>query len=501
MKISTTLVVRWFFLGSLVFCGFSFAPVRVVAQKGDKAVWTLSGQNPTLAASSAWVDASVFCGSGGTNNCGSADFCSMVSQAITQLLAVSPAGGVVDARGVLQIPAQQGGSMACNNNNGSPFPSSITLQNPPNAIPITILLPPYTIALSATWIVPNNVRLVGVGFETNLLGGPNCSQDTGICSGYMIEMGPPSPPQGQSCPFYTGIVIEHVRLTTQGGYGGIDNECAGSASYVNDVKISAPDGENLGGNGLTIGSGATNSGPYTDIYVQAAPGPNNCGVGAPTLNCVAVNAQTRGIHGVTCQGNNTTGGNGAGILVNASDNSIEDVHVELFYDGIGLGNTNSSAVGNIFVSNINAYESGTCGGVTNAVHVYGSVTDAVIIGVSNGPSQPLVSIQDDETETTIQGCPNSGCPNPITSGIYVLGRSDGGNTGEYSRFTTSPANKALYGNSSTIVPTWGTGSPAAGIQGTMCYTPGAIYSFTTASGNDSLYVCTFVSGTTWQAFP
>src|SRR5580692_7857636 len=71
-------------------------------------------------------------------------------------------------------------------------------------------------------------------------GGVSC------CSGAMIEMGPLSPPQGQSCPSYTGIAIEHLRLITQGSYGGIDNECAGLASYVNDVKISAPDGYRRG---------------------------------------------------------------------------------------------------------------------------------------------------------------------------------------------------------------------------------------------------------------
>ena len=94
MKISRALVVRWFFLGSLVLCGFVLATVRVAAQTGDKAVY---GTNNNLAASSAWVDATAFCPSGGTSNCGNVDFCSVVSQAITKLLAVSPTGGVVDA--------------------------------------------------------------------------------------------------------------------------------------------------------------------------------------------------------------------------------------------------------------------------------------------------------------------------------------------------------------------------------------------------------------------
>jgi hypothetical protein len=90
MNISRALVVRWFFLGGVVLCGFVFVPERVAAQTGDKAVY---GTNSNLAASSAWVDATAFCASGGTNNCGNVDFCSVVSQAITKLLQVSPTGG------------------------------------------------------------------------------------------------------------------------------------------------------------------------------------------------------------------------------------------------------------------------------------------------------------------------------------------------------------------------------------------------------------------------
>jgi len=333
-------------------------------------------------------------------------------------------------------------------------------------------------------------------------------------------MGPP-PGQGNSCPStpYTGIAIEHLELQTQGSYGGIENECAGPSSYVNDVKITgyAPTCVSggttcLNGNGLTIGPGATNSGPYTDIQVIAVPGKNNCGPFPAThLNCVLVETQTRRIHGFTCLGNSTTGASDAAILVNGSNNSIEDIHIESFYDGVGLGNTNSSAIGNIFVSNIEAGDTFGCtnGAVANAVHVYGSVNDAALFGISNGPSPDLlntapISIRDEETGAIIQGCKTAGCVNPITSGLYILGGPDGGSTGEYSRFAVNPANPTLYGSSSTIVSTWGAGNPTGTVQGTTCYTPGALYSFTGAgAGNESVYVCTYASsgGETWQAIP
>jgi hypothetical protein len=519
MKISRALVFRWFFLGSLVLCGFVFSTVRVVAQTGDKAVWTINGQNPTLAPSTAWVDASAFCANNGTNGCKTKDFCSMMFQGINQLISVSSSGGVVDTRGVLQIPAQQEGNFQCKSN---PFP---LLQN--NSIPITVLLPAYTIELTAyngtgsgTWTLPNNVRLVGAGYETILLGASDC------CSGAMIEMGPPNSCQS---PLYTGIAIEHIQLYTQGtGYGGIDNECAGTGSYVNDVQVSGfPNTPtNLGGTALTIGSGAIGSGPYTDISVIAAPGGphgTNCGSGAPALSCVVLGAQTRGLHGLTCLGSETTAGQGGvGIKVNASNNSIEDVHLESFFDGIEIGDTTASPVSNIFVSNIETGSTGTCSpsNTTTAVHICGptsanttnypvclnhgnsgSVTDVAMLGISNDTNEPVNSIQDDQTETIIDGCASTDCASPITSGMYILGRPDGGSTPGYSMFAINPASKSNfnnYGPYATIVPTWGIGS-TGGLTNTTCYTPGALYSNTSSGGG--IYVCTFTSGGTWQPAP
>jgi hypothetical protein len=514
MKISRTSLVQWFFLGSLILCWFVFAPVRTAAQQGDKAVYT-TGSN--LAPSSAWVDASAFCGFTGTNSCAGTnfDFCSIVSTALTNLLAsLSPAGGVVDARGVQPPPSvNNNGLELCSTN---PFPSSITQANP---YPITILLPPYTIQLSATWTIPNNVRLVGVGFETILLGLSGC------CSRAMIEMGQPS-----SCttPLYAGIAIEHLQLNVKGAYGGIENQCAGPSSYVNDVLISGFrfGQDQLEANALTIGPGATNSGPYTDIYVLAVPY-SSCGggPGVPVFNCVVVGAQTRGLHGITCLGSANTGATGgsgsAAIVVNASNNSIEDVHIESFYDGVQIGDT-SSAVSNIFISNVQASTTNGCAGVINAVHVCGPqsggnqqcpspyaspITDVTMMGISNGSlittGVTSNSIEDDQTGTLIQGCDGgtSGCMNPITSGVYILGRSDGGNTGELSRFAINPANSTQYGGGSTVVPTWGMGN-TPGIQGMKCHTPGALLSYTGATGgSDSVYVCTFASGVTWQSFP
>ena len=328
---------------------------RTAAQEGDKTVWAQSGASTVLAASTIWVDATSFCGTGGgTNNCNGAsfDFCTVVSKALTQLLSVSPAGGVVDARGVLPFGA---GTEPCSSD---PFVPLETLSLNP---PVTILLPAYNIELnptsgagSGTWVLPNNVRLVGTGFQTVLLGAATCC----YTAGYLIDMGSLTCSTG-----YTGIGIEHLQVVTQAlattpstYYGGIDNECAGEGSYVSDVKISGNPSTPtaLGAVGLMIGAGAVNSGPYTDIYVVAAPG-NTCGSSYPSnVSCVSVLTQTRGIHGISCLGSEATGASSvsAGILVNASNNSIEDVHVESFYDGVALNDTSLGAINNIFVSNV-----------------------------------------------------------------------------------------------------------------------------------------------------
>jgi hypothetical protein len=57
--------------------------------------------------------------------------------------------------------------------------------------------------------------------------------------------------------------------------------------------------------------------------------------------------------------------------VNASNNTIEDVHLETFYDGIQIGNVASpSVVGNVVVSNVDAANNGS-GPVQNVVHICG----------------------------------------------------------------------------------------------------------------------------------
>jgi hypothetical protein len=465
------------------------SPLVAIAQQGNKAVFKTS---TSLAASPAWIDASAFCPSGGgTSTCGvsGSDVCSMI---IAALGSIPLTGGVIDARGV--VPPGPGLNQVCSAN---PFPSS-------TYPPVTVLLPASTIVMpstSGTWTLPGNIRLVGEGSMTILIDatGNNCCS----MAGSMIQMGPPL--ASGVCPLVaSGVSVEHLKLqgsgTTGATYGGIDNECAQASSYVNDVGMT-----NIQGIGLEVGPGASNSGPYSNVSSTAHTG-QNCNGGMSS--CVVLSAQTQGLHGVTCLGDDTTGNSStyAGIQVNASNNTLRDIHVEAFWDGIEVGDT-AQNVGNIVISNVFVSPSqGSCihGKVTNAIHICGPnpnsisgfgacssaatgmVTDVTISGASNGGGVPMTSVEDDVTGTSIAGCTSAGCATPVTSALYALGRATGGG---YSRFATNPANPTLF-SSSTVVSTWGVGTVNPSTS--PCYTPGALYSYTAAgSGLPSIEVCTF----------
>ena len=95
---------------------------------------------------------------------------------------------------------------------------------------------------------------------------------------------------------------------------------------------------------------APNSGPYTTINSGFSPtgvvGTGCSGGGTEVIYyplCIDIEAQTKGVHGVTCIGP-PLGATGpyphtAGIYVNASNNTfVEDLHFERYWDGVEIGN-------------------------------------------------------------------------------------------------------------------------------------------------------------------
>ncbi|HWY53741.1 MAG TPA: hypothetical protein VNZ03_04720 [Terriglobales bacterium] len=476
----------WAFYGSVVvlLSWLAIAPSPILAQAGNNAVFGSSG--PT--GSAAWIDASVWSSSG--------DLCAV----ITYILSSAPGfptypstGAVIDARGIV-LP--NGAQQTCSS---QPWAPALTPSG--GWPPATILLPAGNIQIKEPWIIPNNTRIIGQGRSTILIA------DGIAANGDMIDMGI------SGCTAGSNISIEHLKLFANSDQvNGIVNNCAQDGSYVDDVNLYG-----FGLVGLTIGAGATGSGPYTRLNYD------NPKVSPGTPVCVIIKAQTLGLHGITCVGNLTVAGSPghAAIYLDASNNTIEDVHFEGFWDGIEVGDS-AAAKGNTII-NVHGASDKYHGNITTVVHVCGPsfqnaigqcantnepISDLTILQVRNdNGGLCTTTVQDDltGTTTTIGTVAVPGA----TVGKYVLGEPVSGfSVPPYSRFAIDPSsvvaaqrclvNGVYYSFNSSAVPTWGSGS--APLSSVMCTTPGALFSNTAGtSTSNSIYVC---SGGNWlKIFP
>ena len=121
---------------------------------------------------------------------------------------------------------------------------------------------------------------------------------------------------------------------------GIVNQFSQPNTYVDHVTL-----YQILGTGLLIsGSGATDSGPYTNITFDTGGYP-----GALSTVCAQIigTSGTRGIHGLKCK--SETHDAAAAVLLDASNNSISDVTIVGFYDGILVG-SNAAAHSNVLIN-------------------------------------------------------------------------------------------------------------------------------------------------------
>lgn len=492
----------------LLLVGWLSMPIRSEAQnQGKNAVW---GSGSTPSASAAFIDASAFAN---VND----DIC------VTLYNIISPSsypssGAVIDARGIDHTNSHSdgNGNMLCAE---SPWLHS----GSPTNHPATILLPAgYStpgsggIIISQTWILPNGSKIIGEGPN------PNASAILQAASSFtagsaMIEMGSSSstvcPLDSNNVPVCTGISVEHMTLDGSSlAIHGIDDSYAQDRSYVRDVAL-----KDFGGTGLSVS--APNSGPFTDMY-YAAKVESSCD-GSICPVCAVLQAQTLGIHGITCIGATSVSkgqtNQGAGIYVNASNNSVEDAHSEVFADAVRIGDIASGAVGNVVVSNVSSAISGTQqGNIASVVHICGArsngnfltcnnhtnggatVSDITILQAAdqNGnvfvpPTAVSAVIIDDVSGTSITPGMNSGAP----AALYVLGEQEPvGVNNQYSRFASSPSTSG--NNLSTVVPTWTVGGNIGANQ--TCSLPGALYSNSIGGSGSSVYVCSWTSGGSLQ---
>jgi len=451
MRNTKRLACNWMFLGAMiaVLGWLSASPVNVQAQQGDNAIFKSStaclsgGCTP----STAFLDASVF---GGT------DFCQEVNNALNALPSV---GGVVDARGV-----HLSGGNTCA---ASPFTTPNTISKPS-----FVLLPSGTITISKIWILPNATRIIGEGGGASGASLTTLQAASSFTGTWMIQMGPNSTDHPLTpCPSTgcIGVSVEDLTLQGSAGVSGIINGRSQESSYVRRVNL-----YQIPGTGLKVWTLAQNSGPYSDIRFDTGTGT----VAAIGTQCAQIlSVPTRGIHGLTCISSSIPS---AAVLLDASNNSIEDVTIIGFKDGILVGQ-NAAAQSNVLLNISNPITSVLGTSVTNLIHISsatpGNVTDLSILSAVNASFTN--TIKDDVTGTTL-----SFSTDPQV-GMYVLGDPvlAASTVVGYSRFSTSPR-----------VPTWAvehtTSSPPASpcATGSILSNPGA------AGGSNTLWACT---GGTW----
>jgi hypothetical protein len=402
---------------------------------GNHMVYGASGP----AYSTAYVDASVLPGS---------DICAQINYALVN--SVPAAGGVVDARGINSTNSK----FNLNCSSGSPWGggSNVSVNTPS-----TILLPSGTIQISNTWVIPNSTAIVGEGSSLTTI----LAQSAGVNP--IVQMGSASPVcPGNVC---TGISIQDLTVSGNGfAVTGIANSNAQELSYVSHVNLFQ-----VLGTGLQVlaqgSSGSRNSGPYSDVNFDTQ---TKAATAATVCAQILGAAPTRGIHSLTCSSNGTPS---AAVLLDSSNSSIEDVHIQGFKDGVLVG-ANASARSDVLLN--------IAGGlnVTNVVHITNvagtNVSDLSLAAIGN-TGGAVNTIQDDRTGTTLSDG---------VVGIYALGEAmmSSGKVIGYSRFTTST-------NASVV--TWSSGKNSIPAN-TACTAKGSLYSNTNGvhGGANTWYVCT-----------
>jgi hypothetical protein len=230
-------------MAAVIVVGIGVFPPPAIAQQGQDAVYSVSGQ---ITNSPAFIDASQF-----AFKVQNPDFCSVLNYVFLNIAVppTYPSGAVIDTRAVPNTTPPT--SMTCK---ASPW-AGIT--SPP---PFTILLPAGTIQIPGTWILPSNTRLVGEGENNPLSATPGTTIQAVIgFSGSMIQFGSSSI-CGSSPMICSGISVERLTLDGQAqAVHGIVNQYSQNNTRVDQVTI-----YQIRGTGLlisdTAASSASNSG-------------------------------------------------------------------------------------------------------------------------------------------------------------------------------------------------------------------------------------------------
>jgi hypothetical protein len=444
--------------------------------QADNSAYIGPGTSQNLGGSVALVDASQYFAQEGNDICATINYIVSYANGSGGVYGEDNSNGVVvDARGINVSPGQ---TLACAHN---PFSGVYDVSQ---GFSITVLLPASTIAIQQTWILPESARIIGQGEGVTVIQACNgCFTGGGWIGPELIDMGTNNTNfcgqlnNGYDC---SAVGIEHLTIDANNqtsnsqAVDGIVNPYSQELSYVKDVAIiNVPSG----GTGLWLAQhDIGNSGPYSDIYFSGSGTCAQIFSSASGPSDSRPLPDTRGIHGLTCAGNSVQG---TAIMVDGSYNSLEDIYITGYTEGILVG-SRWSAQGNlifnvtggsgmndvIHIASTQTLYSNCPPGIDNQVgnptgnNVYApTVCDLTIAAVT---SSGTYSIQDDLTGIKLTDS---------NVGIYALGElttiPSGSGVPSYSRFTTSPS-----------VPAWFVG--AAPSSGSACST-GSLYSATSGS--------------------
>lgn len=208
----------------------------------------------------------------------------------------------------------------------------------------------------------------------------------------------------------TGISVEQLTLdgannSTASTVNGIENANSQDQTYVDHVTL-----WQFLGTGLYIHtSGAQNSGPYTNITYDTN------GVASSTAVCVNINGVgggTHGIRGLTCKSANYSP---VAVLLDSSNNSLQDVRIMGFDDGIRVGSVAASR-SNVLFNVLGGTSEGPILTVINVVHIWNSptlISDLSLMGVTNLGGSGTHIIADELTGASLSD---------TQVGMYVLGK-------------------------------------------------------------------------------
>ncbi len=242
------------------------------------------------------------------------DACAKINAAIK---ALSAQDGVVYAQGII-------GAQFCATN---PFAGVSASSSG------TVYMGGSVISTTASWIIPNKWRVIGIG-RGNAADGLN----TVIKANIGFPINTPVVQFGASGPIF-GVQLNDlgVDCSNISGAIGVQNSFAQEQSGLDHVLI-----RNCAGTGLLVTNASQNSGPYENLEILNDSACTNCGATTVLANFQSGSAPSGGMHHASLNSNGVPTVPNDALKLDAQG-SFSDIHVEYSLRGITIGSQTATA--------------------------------------------------------------------------------------------------------------------------------------------------------------